>query len=75
MLKFLYTDCIPSSNLDSAWLRDPLSHPDLERMTLEQLADLPFPPVSAQPEPCGAGAGYRPGFLALAFARIRRQRT
>lgn len=26
------------------WLRDPLSHPDLEVMSLTQLADLPFDP-------------------------------
>jgi hypothetical protein len=25
-----------------AWIDDPLSHPALQRMTLEQLADLPF---------------------------------
>jgi hypothetical protein len=25
-----------------AWIDDPLSHPTLQRMTLEQLADLPF---------------------------------
>jgi hypothetical protein len=24
------------------WIDDPLSHPTLQRMTLEQLADLPF---------------------------------
>lgn len=26
------------------WLRDPLSHPDLEAMSVTQLADLPFDP-------------------------------
>jgi hypothetical protein len=28
-------------NVDD-WIDDPLSHPALQRMTLEQLADLPF---------------------------------
>ena len=27
---------------DEEWKRDPLSHPILQRMSLEQLADLPF---------------------------------
>jgi len=27
---------------EKEWEADPLSHPDLQRMTLEQLADLPF---------------------------------
>lgn len=26
------------------WWRDPLSHPDLQKMSLDQLADLPFDP-------------------------------
>jgi hypothetical protein len=26
------------------WLRDPLSHPQLEKMSATQLADLPFEP-------------------------------
>jgi hypothetical protein len=26
------------------WFRDPLSHPDLEAMSVTQLADLPFEP-------------------------------
>jgi len=30
------------SGWEMEWDRDPLSHPDLQRMTLEQLADLPF---------------------------------
>ncbi len=29
-------------SLKKEWETDPLSHPDLQRMTLEQLADLPF---------------------------------
>jgi hypothetical protein len=32
------------------WLRDPLSHPDLEAMSLTQLADLPFEPGRVKPE-------------------------
>ena len=28
----------------SSWQADPLSHPDLQAMTLHQLADLPFEP-------------------------------
>jgi|GEM_PF-3032841 len=27
------------------WRRDPLSHPDLQRMSLQELADLPFDPT------------------------------
>lgn len=32
------------------WLRDPLSHPDIEAMSLTQLADLPFDPRRIKPE-------------------------
>jgi len=41
---------------ESEWERDPLSHPDLQRMTLEQLADLPFdrgPPPTGLGDTCG----------------------
>jgi hypothetical protein len=32
------------------WLRDPLSHPDLRRMSVTELADLPFDPHRFSPE-------------------------
>ena len=28
-----------------SWCSDPLSHPELEQMSLDQLADLPFDPT------------------------------
>lgn len=40
----------PSSNPESererflGWMRDPLSHPDIERMDARELGDLPFNP-------------------------------
>ncbi len=34
-----------------AWSRDPLSHPDLERMSQTELADLPFDPRQVCDEP------------------------
>lgn len=34
----------------SQWLRDPLSHPDLQAMSPTQLADLPFDPKRIKPE-------------------------
>ncbi|TQV82275.1 hypothetical protein FKG95_08645 [Denitrobaculum tricleocarpae] len=33
----------PSHN---TWYRDPLSHPDLQKMSLNALADLPFDPLA-----------------------------
>tara|TARA_R110000751_G_scaffold71441_4_gene144802 strand:+ start:69738 stop:69935 length:198 start_codon:yes stop_codon:yes gene_type:complete len=27
------------------WCSDPLTHPDIEKMTLQQVADLPFDPA------------------------------
>ncbi|MEK1853594.1 MAG: hypothetical protein AAAC48_17450 [Phyllobacterium sp.] len=33
-----------SRNADVDWRRDPLSHPALRTMCLDQLADLPFDP-------------------------------
>jgi hypothetical protein len=32
------------------WLRDPLSHPDLHRMSLRELADLTFVPEDVLPD-------------------------
>ena len=32
------------------WRRDPLSHPDLRRMSLRELADLPFDPRDIAPD-------------------------
>lgn len=32
------------------WRRDPLSHPDLRRMSQRELADLPFDPHAVDPE-------------------------
>ncbi|WP_262270240.1 hypothetical protein [Microvirga yunnanensis] len=40
---------------------DPLSHPALRRITLEQLADLPF---DRAPPPAGFGSGPSPGPVA-----------
>ena len=34
-----------------SWSRDPLSHPDLERMSQTELADLPFDPRQVCDEP------------------------
>lgn len=31
-----------SEDDEAAWLRDPLSHPELENMSPRELADLPF---------------------------------
>ncbi len=31
---------------DNSWYCDPLSHPDLEKMSLNALADLPFDPMA-----------------------------
>lgn len=51
------------------WEADPLSHPDLQRMTLEQLADLPFErriPLAGQGSigqaigPSQESGGFRP---------------
>jgi hypothetical protein len=36
--------------IDPRWLRDPLSHPDLEAMSLRQLADLPLHPAAFEKE-------------------------
>jgi hypothetical protein len=33
---------------DIHWKRDPLFHPALQKMTLNQLADLPFEPVCCE---------------------------
>jgi len=38
------------------WNKDPLSHPALQRMTLEELADLPFEREPARPDPAAAAA-------------------
>lgn len=43
-----------SEGENAAWIRDPLSHPELESMSARELADLPFnrgyrPPACAQP--------------------------
>lgn len=35
---------VPNSDDCDRWQSDPLSHPDLRRMTPHQLADLPFNP-------------------------------
>lgn len=32
-------------NRRPSWCSDPLSHPELEQMSLDQLADLPFDPT------------------------------
>lgn len=33
---------MPSDEDKAAWMRDPLSHPDIEAMSGRELADLPF---------------------------------
>jgi hypothetical protein len=35
---------IESGDAESSWQRDPLAHPTLQAMDLDQLADLPFDP-------------------------------
>ena len=42
----------PSATPDARpnWYRDPLSHPDIARMSLRELADLQFRPECIEPE-------------------------
>ncbi len=47
MIKFLLsrlrrTHIQPTTEIRLAWMRDPLSHPDLQTMSERELADLPF---------------------------------
>jgi hypothetical protein len=35
---------------DANWYRDPLSHPDIARMSQRELADLPFCPERIKPQ-------------------------
>jgi len=43
-LRFLQSN-FKQATTTLTWQRDPLSHPDLRHMSLEQLADLPFEPT------------------------------
>ena len=43
ILKRAATKRDQDTEASSAWLRDPLQHPDLARMAERELADLPFP--------------------------------
>ncbi len=50
----------PAAGRGPDWGRDPLSHPELRAMSLQELADLPFAPAPSSDPPCGrpdAGAG------------------
>lgn len=61
MLKLLSTltsFMAPERKLDAplAWARDPLQHPDLERMDGRELGDLPFPGWPwPRPDECTGG--------------------
>ena len=44
-----------------AWARDPLQHPDLERMDERELGDLPFPGWPWRARPNAAATTCRPG--------------
>jgi hypothetical protein len=62
----------PNRDAAADWSADPLSHPDLERMSLVELADLPMSPFGyAAPE----GEGDRPRRAGRVAARAARPRT
>lgn len=47
----------PTQDDDNArWRRDPLAHPDLERMSARELADLPIGPAWPEPRQAKRGA-------------------
>lgn len=46
-----------SADERAAWIRDPLSHPELEQMSVRELADLPFNRGYRQPARAHACCG------------------
>lgn len=65
MVKLFFT----CGAVDRGYLDDPLAHPDLASMTLEQLADLPFEPYALVP--CAEETGVRaPAFMADFMGRL-----
>ena len=49
----------PAADVCRRWWADPLSHPDLQRMSPHQLADLPFDPARIHPGPDPSRGGGR----------------
>jgi hypothetical protein len=68
MVQFFESETLDSAAAVRRWTDDPLSHPAIAAMTLEQIADLPFEPHAALPCPQGEGgragsAGWVAGML------------
>jgi hypothetical protein len=55
---------------EDAWLRDPLAHPAISRMSLEDIADLPFEAHAALPTACEPGARQRQRLIDWIAGRI-----
>jgi hypothetical protein len=45
--------------IDTAWVRDPLRHPDIARMDARELGDLPFPGAGVRVTPTFSGETCR----------------
>ena len=72
---FFIQKCAPRPRGCASWADDPLGHPDIMKMDLRQLADLPLTPEVSQPVRGASSVAKAPYALkAISWQNVLRQR-